>query len=232
MCYRGIWPMTRKITIAGKQMEPNALYAWALGSMTRALFFYGQAVSEKKNKILCAISAYYSLFHLTMAIGLLCPSLIPDKDLKDINERLEGGLTDPSSHLSHKKMKAWMNIFIQKGLPKDLLHALETAEMIRSFVNYGPRTKWEGGDIIINTCKTTPETLDRLVDKLPELIEHFITWGCKNGENNGIWVESALSRAEFPANFYKEWSTPKVVNIWHKFRKKLIKKARSIVYKK
>ncbi len=57
--------------IAGKKMMDNALIPWAIGSLARALLFYGQAQTYNDRRALGVIATYYSLFHLGMFLIFL-----------------------------------------------------------------------------------------------------------------------------------------------------------------
>ena len=143
--------MNQKIKIGGKDMTLSALYPWASTAMTRALIFYAEAVKNTKDKFASSIFIYYCLMNLTMAMGLLCPSIIPKKDLVEINEALKDGSKDPGNTLSHSMMRGWINAFVEKGLHRKLVVFFEKALRLRIFINYGPRTKWTGGPILIDT---------------------------------------------------------------------------------
>jgi hypothetical protein len=95
--------MSTRFEIGGKSVPDSGLFWWSVGSISRALFFYGESrfLSEQKSATL-AITTYYSLFHLSFFLIFQAPYLLDDKKRQEINQRMRQGNRDPKGAIDHE----------------------------------------------------------------------------------------------------------------------------------
>ncbi len=219
-----------ELRIAGKKMAENAYYPWSLGSVARALFFFGQAQKEEDRRALSAIASYYSLFHLTQFLIFACPQHQSHALKKKIRKGVENG-GDPSPEISHTAALGFLNAGVSKGLSPGLPAAVEKAQGLRVFTNYGPRVYWKGDNhIYVDTCAHSPTELSRLRAELPSLFRSAVEWACDNGEDGGVWVPQAIEQSQSffvgRDRWYGGWCTEAEASSAESLRASLAEEAR------
>lgn len=117
--------------IHGERVTDSGLYPWALGSIGRALLFYAEARASIDNKIVGAITSYYSLFHLSMFLVFVCPHLLTNNQRNRINTELREGLKDPSPTIHHK----FILKFLDDCEKKDFTSQFQ--KLLRKRIDYG-----------------------------------------------------------------------------------------------
>ena len=171
---------------------------WALGALSRALMFYGQAQASLNNKALAAIAAYYSLLHLALFIGFQNFAWLPDKVRKKMNERLQRG-EDPARGPNHPDIRQLLASFVRDhGMPPEILHAFNSAKKLREFLNYGPRVAYTPGEgpVRFVSCEYTPGDVDGIVRALKSCFEVAVTWLSNLDELQPAGTAGALRGAE------------------------------------
>ena len=206
--------MSDKFELLGRSMEDSALYPWAVGSIGRALLFYGHAVSARDNRVLSSIAAYYSLFHLSMFILCLTPHLLSPSQRRRINNALRQGQRDPSPQISHRMIDSFLDLCAGNGLPGTFPSVVREARQLREFANYGPRVTYKPDEIFIYSSEFPPAAVTRIVNQLHSLFRDVVLWLCVASVDGGIWVPIALEQAgKFFAMSgppYKDWVPSRV----------------------
>jgi len=203
--------MTKQFEIGGKPVSDSGLYPWSLGSISRALFFYGESsflVSEKTATL--AITTYYSLFHLSIFMVYQCPHLLDDNKREEINKRLKQGVKDPRNEISHDNVLTFLEKCSFLGLPKYYIDTYRQAREFREFMNYGPNIRVDSGNKIIDSCNFSFRKENQIASQLNSLFETAILWSVKNSYDSGLWVPIALDQSKYffdNNGFYSSWST-------------------------
>jgi hypothetical protein len=183
--------MVTPFQLHGRTVTDSGLYPWVIGSITRSLFFYGEATASRANRGAAAIAAYYSLFHLGLFLMFGCPRLLTENERNRINEGLDDGAADPNPQISHRNLVAFLERAVHShGLPPNVLDAVRRAKDVRETINYGPRMlSWADGRITLENCAIQPTAVDAILAGIPRVYEDAIAWACRNGEDVGVWIQ-------------------------------------------
>jgi len=217
-------------------MTDTPLYPWSIGSLARALLFYGQAQGHADRRVLEAVAIYYSLFHLGMFLVFACPKHHTSDLLKSKIQTRVGSGDDPSRKVKHSALGEFLGTCVQRGLPRALFDAFVRAQDLRVFINYGPRVYWRGsGDISVDTCEHHSSELAAVRIQLSEIFHDAVRWACTEGANGGIWVPHAIREARgFFAHsarrYYADWCTDEEAQVAESLRASLEEEARRRVF--
>jgi len=232
--------MEKSFQFHGEARTDSALYPWILGSITRSLFYFGEAVTCRTNKGASAICAYYSLFHLGLFLMFGCPRHLNKKERKRINKGLRDGTADPNPEIRHSDLVAFLRRAVaEQGLPDRVLSAVERAKEVRETINYGPRVlSHSGGQITVENCTFKPDAVDAILTGIPGVYDKAVPWACRNGERDGefdgAWIAIALSQADAffigPASLYGEWCSVETAQVAEQMRQSLAKAANQIAF--
>lgn len=225
--------MTEGFRVAGKKMTDSALLPWALASAGRSFLFYAEAQPASNRRVLSAIAAYYSLFHLSMFLAFVCPKFFSEPLRKKIAEELAKD-NDPSKKVKHKELLDFLRGCIAYGLPGSVVDAVQHAQKLRNFINYGPRVSWSGETFHLNTCEASFRELEQLREQLDQVFREAMVWACDNGIDDGIWVPVILDEANIffskSNRHYGDWCTDAEAALADSFRASMFAIAQQKVY--
>ncbi len=208
-------------------------FFFGVSSLVKALVFRTLAKQAlvTHERILAAISGYYSLFHLAMAIMYLCPQMLKPKRLKEIYKAIENseGL-DPSGRIkefkriNHSEAKEFIKECTSRGLNNKCADLLKEGNELRNYVNYGPRMSIKNGPSF-GDCKTKPGIIDEFIDQLDDCLMEGIKWSQNNSKVAGYSTLHALGHIEQfldnPDLFYIEWCSQDIIEKSKKFLTKI-----------
>lgn len=206
--------MPQEIRNPGKDPLDPGLYPWALGALSRALVFYGQARASIRNKALAAIAAYYSLLHLSLFIGFQNFASLPENVRKKINDRLQRG-EDPARGPSHGDVEQTLASFVRDhGMPAKILEVFKAAKKLREFHNYGPRVTYtpSKGPVRFVSCEYNSGDVDRVVRALQSCFEAAVTWLVSLGELQPGVLRKAEDIVRPASGFYRGLIPRKVLD--------------------
>ena len=221
--------------IAGNRMTDTPLYPWSIGSLARALLFYGQAQGHADRRVLGAVAIYYSLFHLGMFLIFACPK----HHTSDLRSKIQGRVgsgDDPRQEVSHTAVRNFLQTCVQRGLSRALSDAFVRAQDLRVFINYGPRVYWKGsGDISVDTCEHHNSELAPLRSQLSDIFHDAVRWACTEGADGGIWMPPAIREvrgffADNARRYYADWCTDEEAHVAESLRASLEEEARRRVF--
>ncbi len=204
----------------------DKFFFFGVSSLTKALVFrtLAKQALATHERILAAISGYYSLFHLVMAISYLCPQVLESKRRREIYDTIErsGGL-DPSESKSRiRHNEAPCIIKKCRGL-EECVSLLEEGKELREYVNYGPRMSIKNGPSF-GECRK-PEIVDRFIAQLDNCLLKGLKWYQCNSINEGNNTMPVLSLiGQFLDNrelFYMEWCSQEIIEKSKIFLKKI-----------
>jgi len=182
-----------------------------LGSMSRALFFFGETWHLHKEKVATvAITNYYSLFHLSIFPMFACPHFVEEEKLKNINQKLRNGKKDPRHEITHLDVHEFLKRCATNGLSTEYVMAFKKAQEMREDMNYGPNVRSLHGNTIVDSCSFSFNKTSQVVKRLDILYEQAVQWASINGTDSGIWIPIALDQAKTffgKKGFYSTWTT-------------------------
>jgi len=202
----------------------NKFFFFGVSSLAKALVFRSLAKQAlvTRERILAAISGYYSLFHLAMAIMFLCPQMLNAKRRKeifDVIEETEG--LDPSERIKgfkridHTEAISFLKKCTSKGFNAKCAHLLEEAKELREYVNYGPRMHVKNGHPIFGDCDKIPELVDNVINQLDGCLLEGIKLLLNNCQFLGFSTLLALEYVEQfldkPDLFYLKWCSQEMI---------------------
>jgi hypothetical protein len=150
--------------------EESLFWVEAQISLSKSVVFLASSEDSdsQKNYILASISAYYSLFHFSLAIMWLLPSSLK-KSLKEklILVRKEGNEL-PDKNISHQEVKKFL-LRNDSNFGSQLCSKFVRAKEIREFACYGPRVTFEDTQPIVGPCSFTTNEIKQLIFDIPSI---------------------------------------------------------------
>ena len=180
---------------------------------TQARFWVEAQVSIAKSSVLLAtakeefargelasasVNAYYSLFHMSLALMWLLPESIPPSLHQVLIEIRDSGEELPNKQTSHKKAED----FLCAG-------QLNLLVPIREFVSYGPRVTYDGDQPLVGPCSFSPEKVLMVVREAPNVFTNALKAALPRTAYEGylahIVIDGAINllrESQFP---FKRW---------------------------
>ena len=211
----------------GNTYKASIFWPQAQVSFAKAIIFAAEArISVKASQYIWAsISSYYSLFHLTISMMFMVPTLIKQDKLTTLITTLQQGASDPTYLIHHRELSDFLKGCELNGLPNSLRTRLKESKDLREFVNYKPRVEWQGGQLIFRSKTYKPADVANVVNSLEPLLAEALLWASKQGEAAQlVAMVSAFSIQQFLNQndlMYKEWCTPEVLEEAESIRQKL-----------
>jgi hypothetical protein len=212
---------------SGNIYKASLFWPQAQVSFAKAIIFAAEArISLKAGQYIWAsISSYYSLFHLTISIMFMVPTLIKQDDLTRLITTLRQGASDPTYLIKHSDVSDFLKVCESDGLTNSFRMQLKESKNLREFVNYKPRVEWQGGKLIFRSKAYKPIDVTNAVNSLESLLAEALLWASKQGEAAKlVAMVSAFSIHQFLNQndlLYKEWCTPEVLEGAESIRQKL-----------
>jgi hypothetical protein len=124
--------MANQFQLHGRAVTDSGLYPWIVGSITRSLFFFGEATACRSNRGASAITAYYTLFHLGLFLMFGCPRHLNKNERDRINRGMKDGAADPNPKISHAILVEFLKRCVNDhGLQALVLDAVRLAKEVR-----------------------------------------------------------------------------------------------------
>jgi len=214
-------------------------FFFGVSSLAKALVFRTLAKQDLENheRILAAISGYYSLFHLAMAVMYLCPQMLKEKRRKEIFDEIKrtGGL-DPSEgryRIRHDEAQQFISECVSKGLNEKCASLVEEAKRLREYVNYGPRMYIKSGFPVFGDCKIRPEIVDNFIAQLDNCLLEGIKWSQSNSISERYSTMLAIGHIgqflDDPQLFYLDWCSQEIIEKSKNFLEKIFQELKKHV---
>jgi hypothetical protein len=182
-------------------------------SLAKSIVYYGLAKTSQSQQeyIPAVITAYYSLFHLTIALMYFCPHYLKSETRTDFETAIRKG-DDPTNKISHKSALKYLKEMQMNGLPSKISHQFDLGKTLREHVNYAPRIRLDGLDAIFGTCQYGTSDYQAFVSECDYFIIESIKWALANPlDPNQYLLHIALQKvSDFltqPDLGYSEWIT-------------------------
>lgn len=156
-----------------------------------------------------SVSAYYSLFHLSLALMWLLPESMPPSLHEALIEIRDTGMELPNKLTSHKKAEDFLCAG-QVKLPVHNLGSLyQRALKLREFASYGPRVTYNGEQPFVGPCSFLRRDVRAVVLEVPKVFTNALQATLPRTAYEGylgpIVLDGSidlLRRTEFP---FKNW---------------------------
>jgi hypothetical protein len=169
---------------------------------------FAEEEADRGDLIPAAWSAFYSVFHLSLALMWLLPQHIEAIGL-DVAAIQDAGEELPSPKITCERIKKFLMRSPFDVLPHKLSKLFEDAKELREFANYGPRVTYDNQGPVIGPCSLLPRDVRYLVGKVREAFNDTLKWAlpqtADDGELGATVVDKAadmLDQAQFP---FKSW---------------------------
>jgi len=187
-------------------------------SIAKSAVFLGTAEAEIDTGDLmsASINAYYSLFHLSLALMWLLPESMPQSLHQALIGVRDAGEELPNKITSHKKAEDFLCAG-QVTLPVPNLSPLyQRALKLREFASYGPRVTYDGDQPFVGPCSFQRRDVREIVQAIPNMFVSTLKAAFPQTAYEGylapIVVDGAidlLHRSEFP---FKNWYSESVLS--------------------
>jgi hypothetical protein len=184
-----------KYRIRGEVQEDSGLFSWMLLSLVRGLFFYANASLTGKYRAVNAVAVYYSLFHLGMFLVFGCPKYQDETLRRKIQKKIDQG-EDASRALNHRDVLRFAAERSPNGLPARVGYAIGRTKLLREFINYGPRMYSDVDFARFDSCQFQTDELESLRGQLALVFGEAVAWAYAEGDDEGIWVLTAIQKAK------------------------------------
>jgi uncharacterized protein (UPF0332 family) len=162
-----------------------------------------------------SVSAYYSLFHLSLALMWLLPESMPPSRHRDLIEIRDTGNELPNKLTSHKQAEAFLCAG-QVDLPVPKLRPLyQRALKLREFASYGPRVTYDGEQPQVGDCSFQTRDVRDVVKEIPNIFINALRAALPRTAYDAdlapVVLDGALDllrRTEFP---FKNWYSMSVI---------------------
>ena len=116
-----------------------------------------------------------------------------------------------------------------------MLDSVRRAKDVRETINYGPRIlSCADGGITLENCAIQPGIVDAILAGIPHVYEDAIAWACRNGEERGEWIATALGQADAffvgPQRLYGGWCSDETAQVAEQMRQTLVTTANHIAF--
>lgn len=183
--------------------------------------------TERGDLASSAVNAYYSLFHLSLALMWLLPESMPPSLHQGLIEIRDSGNELPSTMTSHKKAEDFL-CGGQVNLPVPNLASLYRLSLqLREFVSYGPRVTYDGDQPFVGPCSFQPQQVRLVVQQMPNIfvnaLEAALPQTAYDGYLAPVVIDGAielLRKSEFP---FKSWYSSSAVEEAEKLIRRLRK---------
>jgi len=198
--------------------DPQARF-WVEAQVSIAKSAVLLATAEKEleagDLIPASVNAYYSLFHLSLALMWLLPESLPSSLHRALIETRDTGMELPSKLTSHKKAEDFLCAG-QVDLPvRNLAPLYQRALKLREFASYGPRVTYDGEQPLVGHCSFLKRDVRELVLEVPEVFTNALQAALPQTAYEGyigpIVLDGAidlLRRTEFP---FRNWYSVSVI---------------------
>jgi hypothetical protein len=210
------------------EKDPQARF-WVEAEVALAksaiLLASAEASAAKGNFASAAVEAYYSLFHLSLALMWLLPESIPLKLQGELVIVRDGGDELPNRLNSHKAAERFLcDGQISIRVP-DLGRAFREALALREFASYGPRVTYRGEQPSVGPCDSSPAKVRELIERLPALFTDAIKAATPKTAHKGrlspIVVNGAIELLKDGQYPYKNWFAPAILKRGARFLQRL-----------
>jgi len=161
------------------------------------------------------ISAYYAIFHLSLALMWLFADQLPEKIMSIISDLRDKGNELPSSNITHSSVEKFLcDGQLKLSNTKVLCKLFRRAQELREFGNYGPRVTWSGKNPVVGPCHLSIGDVKALVNEIrPAFIETMRIAGPKtalDGTLGRIVLDQSIEIMTRPAFPFLNWTTPQI----------------------
>ena len=157
------------------EIESTRYYAEAAVGIAKSSVFLNISEDEvKRNEIISAsISAYYSIFHLSLALIWLFTDSLPENLKLKVSDLRDKGNELPSSDITHRRIEEFLcKKQLKLSNTTSLCKLFRRAQELRVFCNYGPRVTWPKDNPIVGPCNISIDDVKTLVSEIrPVFIE-------------------------------------------------------------
>jgi hypothetical protein len=198
--------------------DPQARF-WveAQVSITKSAVLLATAEKELESGDLipASVSAYYSLFHLSLALMWLLPESMPPSLHAALIATRDAGMELPNKLTSHKKAEDFLCAG-QVNLPVSNLGLLyQRALKLREFASYGPRITYDGEQPQVDLCSFLKRDVREVVLEVPKVFINALQAALPRTAYEGylgpIVLDGAidlLRRVDLP---FKNWYSASVI---------------------
>jgi hypothetical protein len=127
------------------------------------------------NLIPCAVNAYYSFFHLAMAVMWLLPERMPASLYRTVSDIEASGMDLPSKKIPHGAVE---DFFCKNGQANlsvsDSRRLYRLALRLREAASYEPRVKRDGQSWVVGDCSLQPAQIHEVVTQLPRMFTEVL----------------------------------------------------------
>lgn len=188
----------------------------AVGIAKSSVFLTSSEDEVRRGEFMSAtISAYYSIFHLSLALVWLFADQLPTKVISFLSDLRDRGSELPSADITHSTIQKFLcDGQLRLSNTKLLCKLFHRAQELREFGNYGPRVTWSGDTPIVGPCHLTINDVKALVNDIRPAFSETIRIAAPETGLDGKLVPIVLDRSidimkrsEFP---FLNWTSPQV----------------------
>lgn len=199
------------------ELAKTRFYVEASVGIAKSSVFLTTSEDEvKRGEFMSAtISAYYSIFHLSLAVMWLFADQLPQSVLTKVTELRDEGNELPSADLTHRSVEKFLcDGQLRLSNTTILCKLFRRAQELREFGNYGPRVTWSGNTPIVGPCNISISDVKNLVSELRTAFSETIKIAAPQTGFDGTLAPIVLhqsldlmKRPEFP---FINWVSPQV----------------------
>jgi hypothetical protein len=207
----------RKSHAMDKEEVKIIFYVEASVGLAKSSVFLSTAEEDliRGDLVSAAISGYYSIFHLTLALMWLFADELPKTVLDRLMEIRKKGNELPSSEVTHTNAQRFLcDGQLKLSNKKELCFLFRKTQDLREFANYGPRVTWKDGHPFIGPCHFSIDQVKELVPKLRPAFISTVKLATPataiDGDLGKIVLRQAtalLTHKQFP---FSTWSSEKI----------------------
>ena len=185
----------------------------AVVATAKSAVFLATAEEEtnRGDLIPAAWSAFYSVFHLSLALMWLLPQHLATTGL-NVAAIQDAGEELPNRKITQQRIKKFLVSGPFDGLPHKLGKLFEDAKKLREFANYGPRVTYDNEEPVVGPCSLLPRDVRYLVREVREAFSDTLKWALPQtalgGELGAIVVDDAAAMLDQPQFPFTSWCSP------------------------
>ncbi len=208
--------------MANEDIDPKARERFgteAKVSLIKASIFWASAKEEyvRGDYLATAVSAYYSIFHLSLFVMWLKPEYLQPAIKDKLIKIQDAGGPLPDKSISHGNIEEFLcedhgELLVSV---KELGELFKKAKGYREFASYGPRVTTNGDNIFIGPCSFTIETLNDIINETEKLIKQTVLSvlpkTAYDGMLGNIVVDQSIPMIEQSDLSFRKWSSPDII---------------------